>query len=511
VQTPRVRDVVVLGAGIGGLAAAIELASRGLSVDVLEAHEEVGGRVGSVALDGVSVDTGPTTLVLPVVFDSLFRLAGSSLEREITLLRPSPASRFILPDDSVVELSVSRDESLASVERSLGAKARDELAAFLAHAAHVWSVAAPRFVYDEAPSLASFRRLGASGLSSLLELDAGRTLDACIRRHVRTPALRRILRRLAVDQGFDPRRAPATVASIAHVELSLGAFGVEGGLRALVQALARTAERLGARFHTSVRAASIETRVEPGGQRAHGVLADDGRFFEARTVVANAPPFEVWERLLLSSATGRGRNPMPAPSTPSAWKAVLRARIAPERAAHTIVLSPSDDEELTAVFDGRGLAHEPTINVCAPRIAHGAASWSSDEALIITVSAPALTTEPGLEPEASSAEASELEALAARVMATLRARGVTAAGDRWIWQRSPRELALRFPGTGGSVHGAPSTDLRAAWRRPANRVPGVRGLYLASGGAHPGGGVPMAALSGSHAARALAEDLASST
>ncbi len=510
-QTPRVRDVVVLGAGIGGLAAAIELASRGLSVDVLEAHEELGGRVGSVELDGVSVDTGPTTLVLPVVFDALFRLAGSSLEREIILRRPSPATRFLLPDDSIVELSVSRDETLASVERSLGVRARDELATFLAHSAHVWSVAAPRFVYDEAPGLASFRRLGASALSTLLELDARRTLDACIRRHVRTPELRRILRHLAVDQGFDPRRAPATISSIAHVELSLGAFGVEGGLRALVHALARTAERLGARFHTGVRAASIETRAEPRGQRAHGVLADDGRFFEARAVVANAPPREVWERLLLSSTTGRGRNPMPAPSTPSAWTAVLRARIAPDRAAHTIVLSASDDEELSSLFDGRVLSREPTISVCAPRLAHGAASWSSEEALVVTVAAPALATEPGRDADTPSAEAYELEALAARVMATLRARGVTAAGDRSIWQRSPRELALRFPGTGGSLHGAPSTDLRAAWRRPANRVPGVRGLYLASGGAHPGGGVPMAALSGSHAARALAEDLASAS
>lgn len=504
-QTLAVRDVVVIGAGIGGLAAAIELASRGLSVDVLEAQPEIGGRVGSIEIDGVTLDTGPTMLALPVVFDSLFRLAGSSLEREVTLERLSPATRFLCADGPVVELASSRDETLASVEASLGLAARDELASFLAHGARVWGAAAPRFVYDEAPSLSLLRRLGASDLSSFLELDARRTLDACIERHVRTPSLRSILRHLAVAHGLDPRRAPATLASIAHVELTLGSFGVRGGLRALVLALARTAERLGARILTGQRVASIETRGDARSALVHGVLTEDGRFLPARSVVANAPPVEVDERLLLTGAPGRRSARAGSPRTPSVFSAVVRARIDPSRVAHTVVLSSAEDEALHMLFDRGALPREPTISVCAPRLAHGARVWSSEEPLLVQVAAPALSSEPGRD-EAPAAEARDLDALATRVLSVLRARGITTADDRMVWQRSPRELAVRFPGTRGSMHGAPASGVWALWRRPTNRADGVPGLYFASGDAHPGGGVPMAALSGSHAARCVWED-----
>lgn len=501
------RDVLVVGAGIGGLTAAIELASRGLAVEVLEADAALGGKAGTVVVDGVELDTGPTLLNLPVVFDSLFRLAGSSLERELVLRRPSPSFRYLFPGGASLDVFVSRDETLASVERTLGRPARDELAAFLAYAARVWTAAAPHFVYGEAPTFGALRRLGMRALlPQILHIDPGRSMLSVIQRTVRTPELRAVLMRYATYHGSDVRRAPATLNCIAHVELTLGSFGVEGGMAALVRALVRTGERLGVRYRTGARVATIETRSNGDGAWVHGVLLEDGAFLEARSVVANADAAHVFGSLVLATRSRpRARSSAPAMS---AWSALVRAARAPGRAAHTVVFPERWEAELADVFERGAIPATPTLAVCAQEVASGRAGWREDEPLLVIASAPALREEPRhpsdpVEPE----ETSGLEALAATAFRELRARGLVAGDDRIVWQRSPRELALRFPGTRGALYGGPSNDLLSAFRRPANRVPGIRGLYLASGSAHPGGGVPMAALSGSHAARALVEDV----
>jgi phytoene desaturase len=511
------RDVVVVGAGIGGLAAAIELASRGLSVEVLEADAALGGKAGTVTIDGVELDTGPSLFTLPVVFDALFRLAGSTLERELVVRKPSPSFRYLFPGGAQLEVFVSRDETLASVERALGRAARDELASFLAYAARIWTSAAPHFVYGEAPSLASLRRFGPRALPAMLRIDPGRSMLSAIQRTVRTPELRAILMRYATYNGSDVRRAPATLNCIAHVELSLGGFGIEGGMAALVRALVRAAERLGVRLRTGARVASIETRPLDGsvsgallgaGSEARGVLLEDGTFLEARAVVANADAAHVFGELLLASRDRR-RTQGHAPSM-SAWNALVRAARTPGRAAHTVIFPTRYEDEFADVFDRRAIPREPTIYVCAQEVAHGRTGWATEEPLFVMANAPALAEAPRHRDDPVPAEeTAALETLAETAFRTMRAHGVAGGADRVVWQRSPRELALRFPGTRGALYGAASNDLFAAFRRPANRVPGVRGLYLASGSAHPGGGVPMAALSGQHAARALAADLAS--
>jgi phytoene desaturase len=499
------RDVIVVGAGIGGLTAAIELASRGLAVEVLEADAQLGGKAGTVVVDGVELDTGPMLLRLPVVFDSLFRLAGSSLERELVLRRPRPSLRYLFPGGTSLDVFVSRDETLASVERTLGRPARDELAAFLAYAARVWTAAAPHFVYGEAPSFGAFRRLGMQALPQMLRLDPGRSMLSVIQRMVRSPELRAVLMRYATYHGADVRRAPATLNCIAHVELTLGSFGVEGGMASLVRALVRTGERLGVRFRTKTPVATIETRSNGDGAEVRGVLLEDGSFLEARAVVANADAAHVFGSLVLATRA-RARAASTAPVM-SSWSALVRATRTPGRAAHTIVLPEHHEAELADVFDRRAIPDAPTLYVCAQEVASGRAGWGEDEPLFVMASAPALREEPrhASDPVASE-ETSGLESLSATALRELRAHGLVDGEARLVWQRSPRELALRFPGTRGALYGAPSNDLLSAFRRPSNRVQGIRGLYLASGSAHPGGGVPMAALSGSHAARALVED-----
>ncbi|HEV2130141.1 MAG TPA: phytoene desaturase family protein [Longimicrobiaceae bacterium] len=496
-------DVLVIGAGMGGLSAAIALAASGVDVEVLEAGEWPGGKLGIRVIDGVEVDTGPSVLTLPETLDRILRLAGSSLAEEIELLEPEPSFRYLYPDGVVLDVHPSLDRTVESVERTLGYQAAGELAAFLAYSRRIWEAAAPHFVFGQAPSVGSLLTTGVPALASLPRIDPLRRMWEVIRRRIRTPHLRMLLARYATYNGSDPRRAPATLNCIAHVELALGGFGVRGGMYEIVRVLVRAAERLGVRIHYGARV----TRIRLEGNQVERVETEDGRAWHAEAVVANADAAQVLGELLPAAAR-RGGDVEPSMS---GWVAVLRARrrTGPEqRIAHTVLFPRDYLREFADIFDHQRPPREPTVYLCAQEIAHGRGGWPDYEPLFVMTNAPVERDRAKNAPAepAGGSTAESWEILRERVLGRLDAAGLREEGDEILFERTPADLAVEFPGSRGSIYGAASNSPLAAFRRPPNRVPWVRGLYLASGSAHPGGGVPLCLLSGQAAARALLAD-----
>jgi phytoene desaturase len=490
------REVVVLGAGVSGLVAAVELAAAGWAVTVLERGVRAGGKAGIVVVDGVETDTGPSVVTLPHVFDAVFRAAGSSLADEATLFQPAPATRYHYPDGLALDVFSGRERTVASVDAALGADAAAEVDAFLRYAAAIWEASAPHFVEADAPSVLGTLRLGPGVLlRDLPRIDAARTMHRAARARLSDPRLRWLFERFATYNGSDPRRAPATLHCIAHVELGLGVYGVEGGIHALVRALVRVAEGLGVRFRYGVEVVGLI--ADAHGVR--GVATADGDVVAARHVVSNVDTALLRDRLLPPDLA-RPLRARHVAST-SGWTAILKARRRPEEArpAHAVLFPTDYAQEFADLFDRDRGPVEPTVYVCAQEKAHRRAGWADHEPLFVMANAPA-------EPAHGPRPAEVHEALGQRTIARLRAAGLVEPDDAVVWQRSPAGLALDFPGSRGSLYGAASNDLFAAFRRPPNRVPGVRGLYLASGTAHPGGGLPLVALSGRAAARALLAD-----
>jgi phytoene dehydrogenase-like protein len=238
------REVLVVGAGIGGLAAALVLAARGLAVRVVEAGPHPGGKAGTVEVDGVVIDTGPSVLTLPDVFARLFARAGLRMDDVVGLRRLDPGFRYRYADGAVVEVAHDPDDTLARVRSALGSSAEAELASFLSYSRRIWEAAAPHFVLGPAPTWAAMAGLAARHPLALTAVDPMRSMGAGIDRHVTEPHLRMLLRRYATYNGSDPRRAPATLNCIAHVELSMGGYGIQGGIHALVDALVAAIEAL---------------------------------------------------------------------------------------------------------------------------------------------------------------------------------------------------------------------------------------------------------------------------
>lgn len=488
--------IAVVGAGIGGLVAGVLAAAAGQEVVVLERGPRAGGKAGVALVDGVEVDTGPSVLTLPGVFDDIFRRAGTRLEDEVELTRPDPATRYVFADGLVLDVHPALEDTVAATRDALGPAAADELARFLGRAADIWRHAAPPFVLGPAPTLGHVLGLGPAVWASVPRIDAFRTLGAAIDAEVRTPALRALLGRFATYNGSDLRRTPATLACIAHVELTLGIHGVRGGIHELVRALVRTLERLGGEVRTTT---PVE-RVSLHRGRVAGVDLASGGHLQASAVVVNADARHLVDDLL---APGTRHGVRKATPSMSGWVGILKARRVDGRAGHTVLFPDRPYmEEFVDIFDHDRPPDEPTVYLCAQERCHGRTGWAEHEPVFVMANAPA-------EPEDGGRPEATWDLLESRVRARLDAAGLCAADDAIAWRRSPAGLARDFPGTRGAIYGGASNDPFAAFRRPPNALRGVPGLYLASGSAHPGGGLPLCALSGREAARALLGDLGS--
>lgn len=490
-------EVLVVGAGIGGLTAALALAARGLAVRVLEAGEHPGGKAGIVDIDGVTVETGPSVLTLPEVFADVFGRAGLRLDDVIGLRRLDPGFRYRYADGCVVDVAHDPQRTLANVASALGPAAESQLAAFLAYSRRIWEAAAPNFVLGPAPTFAAMTGLALRRPRALLAVDPLRSMAAGIDRHVREPHLRMLLRRYATYNGSDPRRAPATLNCIAHVELSLGGYGVQGGIHALVRALVTAIEARGGVIEYG---AAVERLLTDDTAVVGVALAGGGRR-SGRSVVVNADVGWLRDGGMGVGMEGAGGH-LPVAGVPSmsGWNAVLRAARRPDRIPHEVLFPADYDAEFADIVDRDRPPAEPTVYLCAQERCHGVAGWSDAEPVFVMANAPA-------EPASGSRAPEVWAALETAVERRIRAAGLWGGSDALVWRRTPADLARAFPGSRGAIYGAASNDRLAAFRRPPNRVPGMTGLYLASGSAHPGGGMPMVALSGLAAADCLGSDL----
>jgi phytoene desaturase len=481
-------NVIVIGAGLGGLSAALHAAGRGYRVTVLESAEEPGGKAARVMLDEVEVDTGPSVLTIPRAFDDAFRAVGTRLEERVRLRPEGGRFRYRFHDGTQVDVVHDVEQTLANVEAAFGRDAAADLRRFLEYARSIWEASAPNFVFADAPSMTSIMKLGLGQISAVRHLDAWRTMWAAIEDHVRDPRLRNILARYATYNGSNVLTAPATLNCIAHVELGLGGFGVEGGIRALVHALEEAAREAGVTIRCGATVRAIELRRKA----VEAVELEGGERLRADAVVANC------EASMLPDLLGKTRRGKEEPPSTSGWNAIIRTRRRADRPAHEVVFPERYLEEFRDLHDRGRPPSDPTVYACAPEPAHGRRGWPDHEPLFIMANAPAV------EPDGSSG--ADWSALERAVVARLEAAGITEPGDPILWRRTPEDLAARFPGSRGALYGASSNSMWAAFRRPANRVEGVRGLYLASGSAHPGGGMPLVALSGRLAVENLEAD-----
>jgi phytoene desaturase len=475
-------EIVVIGAGVGGLAAAARLAAAGHRVAVHERAAVVGGKLGRYERDGFGFDTGPSLLTLPQVFADL------GLDLSPTAL--DPVVRHVFPDGSVLDSSADPEVFRSRIEAAFGAGAGADWARFWARAERIWR-ASWRSVLQREVTPATLAALSWR-VGDLAAIAPWRSLRAMGRRYLRDPRLRMLLDRYATYTGADPRRAPAALAAIPYAELAFGGWYLPGGVCGLSAALLARCRDLGVSITTSSPVAGIRTSAG----RATGVDLGSGEFVPADVVVSDVDALTLYRDLLPTPARLGGL----ADRSLAGFVLLLGVRgETPELAHHTVFFPRGYDAEFDAVFGAPAAgvrarpASDPTIFVT--RAEDPAVHPPGTEAWFVLVNAPRHGTSYGAVDWRRPGLA---EAYAAHLLDVLAERGPDVR-DRLLFAeaRTPADLERSAGAPGGTIYGTAGGLLR-----PGNRGP-VDGLYLVGGSTHPGGGLPMVTLSAKIVADAI--------
>ncbi len=493
--------VVVVGAGIGGLVAALELAAAGREVLVLERAATPGGKMRQVHAGGQAIDAGPTVLTMRWVFDELFAAVGTTVEQHLTLSPLATLARHAWADGSRLDLFADIDASAEAIAALAGPTQAEGYRAFCERAQRIYNTLERPFLRASKPSpITLTQRVGLRRLPDLMAIAPFASMWGELGRYFSDPRLQQLFGRYATYCGSSPWQAPATLMLVAHVEQQ-GVWAVEGGMHRLATALADLAIARGARIcygrHVN--------EVTVGAGRANGVLLASGEYIAAGTVIFNGDA-----GALAASALGTGARHASPPVKPQqrSLSAVTWAMTTPTAGfpllRHNVFFGGDYRAEFASIFEHRHLPAEPTVYVCAQdREGAGAAPNPGEpERLLCLVNAPATgdTTPP------TPMELAECEARTFQMLARCGLQ-ITANPHHTV-RTTPQEFERAFPTTGGALYGRASHGWMASFSRPGARTK-LPGLYLAGGSTHPGPGLPMAALSGRQAAASAMADRAS--
>lgn len=492
------KRVIVIGAGVGGLACATRLAKRGHSVTIFEASDFVGGKCRTEWIEGYAFDTGPSLLTLPAVYRDLFLKTGKRLEHILKLEPVDPSFTYNFHDGTTIVFpNLSHNGTVEAISKSLGEQAGKDWHSLLTRAESMWEASRESFIEGELRSpLELLKRPNfLADLKTIAPFTSLRTLTTST---TSNPYLQKIIDRYATYTGSDPRKVPAVLLTIAFVEEAFGAWHIQGGLGSLPIALESRAQELGVDIHLNTRVASIRTT----GGKADGVVLEDGTEIEADVVVANADADLVYNTLLAPLKQTRGARKALKKATPSlsGFSLLLGLRGRSELSHHMVFFPENYDDEFDAIFNRKEPVPEPAIYICNPRDPL-MVKKEDCESWFVLINAPRHEPDQGCDWSAPGLK----ENYAERIIDLMESKGLEIRSRLDVCEiRTPADLAVRTNAPGGSIYGTSSNGARSAFLRAKNRSP-IKNLYCVGGSAHPGGGLPLVGISAEIVAEAVEE------
>lgn len=490
------KKIVIVGAGPGGLAAAMLLGNAGLDVTVLERLEDVGGRSRSYEADGFRFDAGPTFFLYPRILEDIFQRCGRDLKQEVDLVRLDPFYHLIFGAGGDLKATPNLVEMAAEIAR-IAPEDADGL---------------ERFMLDNRAKIAAFQPVLENPFSSIRDffrvpvmksmplLRPFRTVDTDLRRYFSDPRVRLAFSFQAKYLGMSPFRCPSLFSILSFMEYEYGVFHPRQGCSAVMHAMARVARDLGVKVRTSEPVESILFE----GRRAIGVDTPKGRYL-ADALVINADFAQTMSKLVPDHLRRRWRDSKLAKKKYSCSTFMLYLGVEgtfDDLAHHTIYLSESYARNIADIEDGRQLPDDPSVYVQNASITDPSLAPPGHSTLYVLAPVSHLTEHIDWQ--------EQREPFRKTVLKQLEKIGIHDIEDRIRYEKvvTPLDWERDFQVFRGATFNLSHSLGQMLHRRPNNRFEDLDGVYLVGGGTHPGSGLPVIFESARITSRLMAEDLA---
>ena len=492
-------NIVIIGAGIGGMSAAARLAKAGHEVTIYENSDRSGGKCRTEWFGDYAFDTGPSLLTLPAVYRDLFLKTGKRIEHVLNIKPVDPAFNYHFSDgSSVLFPNLSNPNTYNEIEKSYGLVASNQWKELIDRAERMWEVSREPFIESELNSIFSLLKRK-NLLRDIKEIAPFTSLRKLSEKLKLDPHLQMIVDRYATYTGSDPRSAPAVLLTIAFVESTFGAWHIEGGVGQLSTALEQRCSDLGVKFKFN----TLVSQILVNNNHATGIKTSDGKEFKADLVVANSDAEYIYNKLLannVNAARSERRKLKFATKSLSGFSLLLGLDNSKGKAVpidhHNVYFPNNYDAEFDDVFTKQIPVQDPTIYICAPKDPH-MTKGENKEAWFVLVNAPRHQVVGGWDWREGGAE------YAQKIIRKLDDLGLNVSSRLdFMKYRTPADLENYAMAPGGSIYGSSSNSAASAFLRTKNRSK-IKGLFCVGGSSHPGGGLPLVGISAEIVANAI--------
>ncbi len=499
------KRVAVVGAGIGGLAAAIRLRIKGFDVEVFEKNGQPGGRVDRLREGGFTFDTGPTLLLMTDVYRDLFAAAGRNLDEEIDLIPLDPNYRVHFGDGDSIRISSSLPALIPELER-IEPGVTPRFYRFMESACYKYRLGRSEFVERDFDRASDF--FGPRNLRLLLKTKALSNYYRYVSEYFKTEKLRQTFSFQTMYLGLSPFEAPAVYALLPYTELAEdGLWFPRGGMYELVEALVRLARDLGVRIYLN----SPVQEIIVAEDRARGVRVN-GEEVGADAVLANADLPYVYRSLLPPSAAARDfrwklRKRKKLLYTASAFMLYLGLdRKLDHMLHHNVYLSARYRENFEQIFDERRLPEDPSFYTNVPSRTNKDAAPEGMEALYVLVPTPHLGENVDWSREGKPFKERVYDLLEKRA-------GIENVRGHIVYEKikTPLDWLADYNLEEGAAFGIGHGIFQVGYFRPPTASKAVRNVYFVGASTRPGTGVPLVTIGAKLAAERIGRDLGHSS
>mgnify|MGYP001180028893 FL=1 len=479
------KKAIIIGGGLGGLSTAINLLNSSFEVMIIEKNKNLGGKMNIFQKEGHTFDTGPSLITLPHIFENLFKKIDENIHDHIKLLKINPLFLYMFENEKIEYSS-----NLSSIEK-IYSDSQDQLENFyqlISKGSRLFNLSENTFFEQSLFSKPKF-----SNLKLLLQSPYKvffQKYNKLIEKTFEDEKLRKIFNRYPTYVGSSPYKATGILSVIPFMELSYGAWYIEGGIYKLIEAL----ENIILQKNVEIRKDTKVSKINHKNSKIESVTLNNGEEIKCDVVVSNVDPI-ITKSMLDNNAKIKNQSL----SMSGLVLLVGTNKKFHELLHHNVIFSDDYENEFNEIFEQKKFPTDPTVYINCPTKNDKTLAPEGCESIFIMCNTPATEDSWGT---------SKIKDSISKIRKTLEKQNLEKLIDdaKFIEVITPNDFEKKYAAPYGSIYGKVSHGLLGTIRRPSNKDKKIKGLYYVGGGVHPGGGTPIVIMSSNIVTKEIVKD-----